>query len=132
VLPVGVMIVGVDRPSFAWTGRDRAAASAAPFYAQGADNNFGREGRAVGWMPGRIGQFRVEFAGQSGHLRKQLVDIELELAGLIAAERVAGRLLAEPGAGSTAFTLLTNWSFSPFREASGAARTVASRSRRSP
>jgi hypothetical protein len=29
------------------------------------------------------------------------------------------------------FTLLTNWSFSPFREASEAARTVASRSRRS-
>jgi hypothetical protein len=37
------------------------------------------------------------------------VDIELELAGLIAAERVVGRILAEPGAGPAAFTLLTNW-----------------------
>ena len=53
----------------------------------------------------------------------------LMLADLIAAERVAGRILAEPGAGPVAFTLLTNWSFSPFREASEAARTVASRSR---
>jgi hypothetical protein len=79
----------------------------------------------------RIGQRCGELAGQAGHLCKQLADIELELAGLIAAERLAGRILAEPGAGPAAFTLLTNWSFSPFREASEAARTVASRSRRS-
>jgi hypothetical protein len=85
----------------------------------------------VGSMLGRIGQRRVEIAGQAGHLRKQLVDIEFEPADRIAAERVAGRILAEPGAGPAAFTLLTNWSFSPFREASEAARTVASRSRRS-
>ena len=58
-------------------------------------------------MLDRIGQCRVELAGQAEYLRKQLVDIELELADL------------------------TNWSFSPFREASEAARTVASRSRRS-
>jgi hypothetical protein len=57
----------------------------------------------VGWMLDRIGQRRVELAGQAGHLRKQLVDIELELAGLIAAERVAGRILAGPGAGSSGF-----------------------------
>jgi hypothetical protein len=82
-------------------------------------------------MVDRIGQRCGEPAGQAGHLRKQLVGIELELADLIAAERVAGPLLAEPGAGPAAFTLLTNWSFSPFREASEAARTVASRSRRS-
>jgi hypothetical protein len=81
-------------------------------------------------MLDRIGQCHDELAGQAEHLRKQLVDIELELAGLIAAQRVAGRILAEPGAGSSGFTLLTNWSFSPFREASEAARTVASRSRR--
>jgi hypothetical protein len=31
------------------------------------------------------------------------VDIELELADLIAAERVVGRILAEPGAGSRGF-----------------------------
>jgi hypothetical protein len=31
------------------------------------------------------------------------VDIELELADLIAAERVVGRILAEPGAGSSGF-----------------------------
>ena len=31
--------------------------------------------------------------------RETLVDIELELADLIAAERVVGRILAEPGAG---------------------------------
>jgi hypothetical protein len=85
----------------------------------------------VGWMLVRIGQRCGELAGQAGHLCKQLADIELELAGLIAAERLAGRILAEPGAGPPAFTLLTNWSFSPFREASEAARTVASRSRRS-
>jgi hypothetical protein len=85
----------------------------------------------VGWMLVRIGQRCGELAGQAGHLCKQLADIELELAGLIAAERLAGRILAEPGAGPAAFTLLTNWSFSPFREASEAARTVASRSRRS-
>lgn len=57
--------------------------------------------------------------------------MELELADLIAAEWVVGRILAEPGAGPAAFTLLTNWSFSPFREASEAARTMAARSRRS-
>jgi hypothetical protein len=85
----------------------------------------------VGWMLDRIGQRGDELAGQAEYLRKQLVDIELELAGLIAAGRVAGRILAEPGAGPAASTLLTNWSFSPFREASEAARTVASRSRRS-
>ena len=50
-------------------------------------------------MVDRIGQRRGEPAGQAGHLRKQLVGIELELADLIAAERVAGRLLVEPGAG---------------------------------
>jgi len=42
-------------------------------------------------------------AGQAGYLCKQLVDIELELADLIAAERVAGRILAGPGAGSSGF-----------------------------
>jgi len=41
----------------------------------------------VGWMPDRIGQCRDELAGQAEYLRKQLVDIELELADLIAAER---------------------------------------------
>ncbi len=46
-------------------------------------------------MLDRIGQFRGELAGQAGHLRKQLVGIELELAGLIAAERIP----AEPGRG---------------------------------
>ncbi len=54
-------------------------------------------------MVDRIGQRRGELAGQAGHLRKQLVSIELELAGLIAAERVAGRLLAGPGAGPGGF-----------------------------
>jgi hypothetical protein len=54
----------------------------------------------VGSMLDRIGQRRGELAGQAGHLRKQLVDIELELADLIAAERVAGRLLVEPGRGA--------------------------------
>lgn len=49
-------------------------------------------------MLDRIGQRCIELAGQAGYLRKQLVDIELELADLIAAERVAGRILAEPGA----------------------------------
>ena len=57
----------------------------------------------MGWMLDRIGQCRDELAGQAGHLREQLVDIELELADLIAAERVAGRILAEPGAGSIGF-----------------------------
>lgn len=52
----------------------------------------------MGWMLDRIGQRCIELAGQAGYLRKQLVDIELELADLIAAERVAGRILAEPGA----------------------------------
>jgi hypothetical protein len=54
-------------------------------------------------MLDRIGQRRGEPAGQAGHLRKQLVDIEPGLADLIAAERVAGRILAEPGAGSGGF-----------------------------
>jgi len=31
-------------------------------------------------------------------LRKRLADIEVELAELVAAERVVGRMLAEPGA----------------------------------
>jgi hypothetical protein len=53
----------------------------------------------VGSMVDRIGQRRGELAGQAGHLRKQLVGIELELADLIAAERVAGRIPAEPGRG---------------------------------
>ena len=48
----------------------------------------------MGWMLDRIGQCRVELAGQAEYLRKQLVDIELELADLIAAERVVGRILA--------------------------------------
>jgi hypothetical protein len=50
-------------------------------------------------MADRIGQCRGELAGQAGHLRQQLAGIELELADLIAAERVAGRVPAEPGAG---------------------------------
>ena len=79
----------------------------------------------MGWMLDRIRQCRVELAGQAGYLHKQLVGIVLGLAGLIAAGRVAGRILAGPGA---AFTLLANWSFSPFREASEAARTGLSRS----
>ena len=54
-------------------------------------------------MLGRIGQRRGELAGQAGHLRKQLAGIELGLAGLIAAERVAGRILAGPGAGFSGF-----------------------------
>jgi hypothetical protein len=54
-------------------------------------------------MLDRIGQCRTGLAGQAEYLRKQLVDIELELAGLIAAGRVAGRILAEPGAGSSGF-----------------------------
>ena len=57
----------------------------------------------MGWMPDRIGQCRDELAGQAEYLRKQLVDIELELADLIAAERVVGRILAEPGAGCSGF-----------------------------
>jgi hypothetical protein len=81
----------------------------------------------VGWMLDRIGQCRVELAAQAEYLRKQLLDIELELAGLVAADRVVGHL-AVPGVGPAAFTLLTNWSFSPFREAFEAARTVTSRS----
>jgi hypothetical protein len=86
----------------------------------------------VGWMLDRIRQRCDELAGQAEHLGKQLVDIELELADLIAAERVVGRASWPSRArGPAAFTLLTNWSFSPFREASEAARTVASRSRRS-
>ena len=57
----------------------------------------------MGSMVDRIGQRRGELAGQAGHLRKQLVGIELGPAGLIAAERVTGRLLVEPGAGSSGF-----------------------------
>lgn len=85
----------------------------------------------MGLMLDQIGQRRDELAGQAEHLRKQLVDIEFELADLIAAERVVGRILAEPGAGSSGFHVADDWSFSPFREASEAARTLASRSRRS-
>ena len=85
----------------------------------------------MGWMLDRIGQCRVELAGQAEYLRKQLVDIELELADLIAAERVAGASWPSRARGPAAFTLLANWSFSLFREASEGARTVASRSRRS-
>ena len=54
-------------------------------------------------MVDRIGQRRGEPAGQAGYLRKQLAGIELGLAGLIAAGRVAGRLLAGPGAGPGGF-----------------------------
>ena len=54
-------------------------------------------------MLDRIGQRRGELAGQAGHLRKQLADIGLGLADPIAAERMAGRILAEPGAGSSGF-----------------------------
>ena len=43
-------------------------------------------------MLGRIGRLRGELVGQAGHLRKQLVGIELEVAGPIVAERVAGAL----------------------------------------
>jgi len=50
-------------------------------------------------MLDRIGQRRGELAGQAGHLRKQLVGIELGLAGVIAAGRVVGRIPAEPGRG---------------------------------
>ena len=57
----------------------------------------------MGWMFARIWQCRGETAGQAEHVRKQLVDIELELADLIAAERVVGRVLAEPGAGASGF-----------------------------
>ena len=57
----------------------------------------------MGSMLDRIGQRRGELAGQAGHLRKQLAGIELELADLIAAERVAGRLLVGPGAGTSGF-----------------------------
>jgi hypothetical protein len=39
----------------------------------------------------------------------RLVNIELELADLIAAERAVGRILAEPGARSSGFHALTNW-----------------------
>ncbi len=85
----------------------------------------------MGSMLGRIGQRRGELAGQAGHLRKQLAGIEFGLAGLIAAGGWPGAFQPSRARGPAAFALLTNWSFSPFREASGAARTVASRSRRS-
>ena len=85
----------------------------------------------MGWMLDRIGQRRGELAGQAGHLRKQLAGIELELAGLIAASGWPGASWPDRARGPAAFTLLTDWSFSPFREVSEAARTVASRSRRS-
>jgi hypothetical protein len=49
------------------------------------------------------GQRCDELAGQGEYLRLQLVDIELVLADLIAAERVVGRILVEPGAGSSGF-----------------------------
>ena len=54
-------------------------------------------------MLDRIGQCRAGLAGQAEYLRKQLVDIELELADLIAAERVVGRILAGLGAGFSGF-----------------------------
>ena len=54
-------------------------------------------------MLDRIGQRRGELAGQAGHLRKQLAGIELGLAGLIAAERVARRVPAGPGPGPGGF-----------------------------
>jgi 4-aminobutyrate aminotransferase-like enzyme len=54
-------------------------------------------------MLDRIGQCRFELAGQAEYLRNQLVDIELELADLIAAERVVGRILVEPVRGSSGF-----------------------------
>ncbi len=57
----------------------------------------------MGWLLDRIGQRCDELAGHAEYLRKQLLDIELELADLIAAERVAGRIPAEPGAGSSGF-----------------------------
>jgi hypothetical protein len=50
-------------------------------------------------MLDRIGQCRTGLAGQAEYLRKQLVDIELELADLIAAERVVGRIPAGAGRG---------------------------------
>jgi hypothetical protein len=43
-------------------------------------------------MFARIRQCRDEIAGQAEHVRKQLVDIELELADLIAAGRGVRRL----------------------------------------
>ena len=64
-------------------------------------------------MVGRIGQCRGELAGQGGHLRKQLAGIELGLAGLSAAGRVVGRVLAEPGAGSGGFHVADGLVFQP-------------------
>jgi hypothetical protein len=67
----------------------------------------------VGWMLDRIRQRRDELAGQAEHVGKQLVDIELELADLNAAERVVGRILAEPGAGSSGFHVADELVFQP-------------------
>jgi hypothetical protein len=67
----------------------------------------------VGWMLDRIGQRRVELAGQAEYLRKQLADIEFELADLIAAEWVVGRILAGPGAGSSGFHVADELVFQP-------------------
>jgi hypothetical protein len=54
--------------------------------------------------PARVkGDDHLVQAAPAGHLRKQLAGIELELAGLIAAERVAGPLLVGPGAGPNGF-----------------------------
>jgi len=57
-------------------------------------------GRGERWAGCSIGPATPRRARwEAGHLRKQLADIELGLADLIAAERVVGRILAEPGAG---------------------------------
>ena len=64
-------------------------------------------------MLGRIGQRRGELAGQAGHLRKQLAGIELELAGLIAAEQMAARILAGPGAEPSGFHVADGLVFPP-------------------
>ena len=64
-------------------------------------------------MFARIRQCRDEIAGQAEHVGKQLVDIELELADLIAAGRVVGRILAEPGAGSGGFHVADELVFQP-------------------
>ena len=61
-------------------------------------------GRGERWADARSDRATLRrVRWQAEHLRKQLVDIELELADLIAAERVVGRILAEPGAGSSDF-----------------------------
>jgi hypothetical protein len=52
----------------------------------------------VSWLFERISARRAELSEQVELLRKQLAEIEVELADLGAAERVVGRMLAEPGA----------------------------------